>query len=194
MAMSNSGHWSTGERGRSRRRFLGTVLAGSTGAALLAACGGEKEGSTGGEKQGLVATPTAQPATTKQPKPGGSLSFQMTSPPPSLDPYTQTSFLTSMVNGLTYSKLVRFRAGVPEVTPNDFSMEPDLTQAIPEQPEPVQLVFKLKPAKFHNAPPVNGRAVTSDDVRYALDRYRNFDRSAHRPTWAFVDAIDTNPG
>ena len=72
---------------------------------------------------------TVQAATTKQPKPGGSVTTQLPTAPPSLEPYTQTSFLTQWVAGFTYSKLLRFKAGVPEVSPDDFTMEPDLADA-----------------------------------------------------------------
>jgi ABC-type transport system substrate-binding protein len=176
-------------RGVSRRSALyGGAMAGA--AAFLAACGGgdDKPSSSGsgtGASQGLIATATAQAATAKQPKPGGSFSFQISSPPPSLDPYTQTSFLNSYVNGLTYSRLVRYKAGVPEIAPGDFTMEPDLAEKMPEQPDPQTFTFKLKKAKFHN-----GRDVTSEDVRYAIDRYLNFDKSVHRSLWSFVDKME----
>ena len=173
-------------RGVSRRAALRTGLLAGGSAAFLAACGGEKKETGGGESKERLVTATAQAATAKQPKPGGSFSFQISAPPPSLDPYTQTSFLNSYVNGLTYSRLLRYRAGVPEVPPGDFSMEPDLAQSMPEQPEQTQFTFKLKPAKFHN-----GRAATSEDVRYAIDRYLNFDKSVHKTTWAFVDRLET---
>src|SRR6266536_157614 len=95
-------------RATTRRTALRTGAAGAgLGALFLAACGGDDKkdsgGSTGGAK--TLITETAQAATTKQPKPGGSITFQVSAAPPSLDPYTQTSFLNSYVNGLTYSKL-----------------------------------------------------------------------------------------
>jgi peptide/nickel transport system substrate-binding protein len=40
-------------------------------------------------------------------------------------------------------------------------------------------------------PPVNGRALTAEDVRYAIDRYQNFDKSVHKSLWAFVDKVET---
>lgn len=163
-------------------------------ALFLAACGGSGgssgSGASSGAQRGLI-TETAVAATTKQAKPGGSMSFQISAPPPSLDPYTQTSFINSYVNGLTYSKLYRFKAGVPEVTPTDISMEPDLATAMPEQADPTTLTMKLKPAKWQNVAPVNGRDLTSEDVKYAIDRYQNFDKSVHKTQWGFVDKIET---
>ncbi|MGE0545263.1 MAG: hypothetical protein AB7R89_34320, partial [Dehalococcoidia bacterium] len=157
----------------SRRASLRAGAIGAGGAGLFVlACGSDEDSgssSTSDETRGLV-TATAQAATTKQPTPGGSLSFQISSPPPSLDPYTQTSFINSYMNGLTYSKLWRFKAGVPEVSPGDISMEPDLAQNMGEQPDQMTMVVKLKPAKWQNVAPVNGRNLTSEDIAYAVDR------------------------
>ena len=176
----------------SRRSALRAGAAGAGGAALfLAACGGDDSGSSGGAgdaaKQDLV-TATAQAATTKQPVMGGTSAFQLSSAPPSLDPYTGggTSFISNGLFGLTFSKLLRFKAGVPEVTPTDLSLEPDLATAMPEQADPLTFTFKLKPAKFHN-----GKNLTSEDVRYAFDRYANLPQSGVRSTWTWMDRVET---
>lgn len=185
-----------------RRSVLGAAGAGLS-ALALAACGGSNNKSngasaisgntnTGGGKGLLPAAATATPAAaTKQPKPGGSFSWQMPTAPPSLDPYTQTSYLNSYVNGLTYSKLYRFKAGVPAVAPTDISQEPDLAAAMPEIADPMTYVVKLKKAKWQNVAPVNGRDLTSEDVKYAIDRYHTFDKSVHKSTWSFLDHVET---
>src|SRR3712207_3758091 len=161
-----------GQRRRVSRRT--TLRSGATGLGLgglyLAACGGDDKQSDAGDTgaKSELRTATVQAATTKQPKPGGTVTTQLPTAPPSLDPYTQTSFIAQWVAGFTYSKLMRFKAGVPEVSPDDFTMEPDLAQAMPEQQDQQTLTFKLKPAKWQNVPPVNGRTLTSEDVRYAI--------------------------
>ena len=191
----NGSVWSY--RGVSRRATLrGGALLGGAGlsAAFLAACGGDSnEGgsTTTGGAAGTLVTATAQAASTKQPKPGGALSSQLPSPPPTLDPYTQTSFINSYVNGLTYSRLYRTNTGVPETAPGDLTMVPDLAQALPEQVDPTTLTVKIKQAKWPAVAPVNGRAMTSEDVRYAIDRYASFDKSVHRPLWGFLDRVET---
>ena len=188
----------TRQTGMSRRAALRVGALTGASAAFLAACGGgDKGGSSGGSSTGggaagrTLITETAQAATSKQPKPGGSIAFQVSAAPPSLDPYTQTSFLNSYVNGLVYSKMFRYKAGVPEVNPGDISMEPDLAQKMPEQADATTVTIKLKPAKWHNVAPMNGRALTSEDVKYAIDRYQNFEKSVHKTTWAFVDKVET---
>ena len=172
-----------------RTAIKGSAVAGVGAAALsLVGCGDDDDGGApaGGEK-GLLPTAGITPTVVaRQPKPGGSFSFQIGNNPPSLDPFTATSFICSYMNSLSYSKLLRFKAGVPEVVPSDFSKEVDLAQKMPEQPDPQTYVFKVKPAKFHN-----GRTVTSEDVRYSLDRYQNFEKSVHKSTIAWLDKMET---
>ena len=173
----------------SRRGALrGSALAGVAAASYaLVGCGDDDDDDDDATPTaGIQPTAGASPTTAKQPVPGGSFSFQMPAIPPSLDPYTQTSFQNAYVNGLSYSKLERFKAGTPEVAPADNSMEPDLAKAMPEQKDDLTYVFTLKPnLKFHN-----GRALTSEDVRYAFDRYLNFDKSVHKTGLSFVDKIE----
>ncbi len=172
----------------SRRGALrGSALAGVAAASYaLVGCGDDDDADDEATPTaGIQPTAGASPTTAKQPVPGGSFSFQMPAIPPSLDPYTQTSFQNAYVNGLSYSKLLRFAAGVPAVDPADNTMEPDLAQKLPEQPDELTYTFKLKPGiKFHN-----GRAMTSEDVLYAFDRYLNFEKSVHKTGLAFTDKI-----
>jgi peptide/nickel transport system substrate-binding protein len=177
----------------SRRTTLkGGALAGVGAAGLaLVGCGDDDDGGPEPTRPGLINTPLPSPTVAEQAQPGGAASMHISSSPPSLDPYTQTSFLNSYMNGLTYSKLLRYKAGVPEVAPTDFTMEPDLAQAMPEQPDQLTLVFKLKPAKWHNVPPMNGRALTSEDVKYAMERYKTFDASVHKSLHAWWSSVET---
>ncbi len=175
----------------SRRTTLrGSALAG-VGAAGLALVGcGDDDDSTSPTSAPSGGSPTAAASPTvaaKTPKPGGAFSFQISTSPPSMDPYTQTSFLLGYMSGLSFSKLFRFKAGVPEVAPADNTMETDLAAAMPEQPDPLTYNIKLKPGvKFHN-----GRAFTSADVFYALDRYINYEKSVHKSGLSFIDKIET---
>lgn len=188
-----------------------TVLRGSAGTALgasalaLVGCGGDDDDTGNGNgnggdptntPQGLLPTNTPQPEASPTPESeiqtGGALSWLISTSPPGVDPYTVTSFICSYVNGMSLSKLLRFQAGVPEVEPTDFSMEVDLAQTMPEQPDDLTWTFKVKEnAKFHDVDPTNGRAVTSEDVAYAILRYKEFDASVHKSLWSTVERIDT---
>jgi len=189
--MERSNYWL--RRKISRRTTIqgAGIAAVGAGALALVGCGDDDNGGATSTSQGLLPTAAASPTTAKQPKPGGSFSFQMPAIPPSLDPYTQTSFQNAYVNGLSYSKLLRFKAGTPDVAPADNAMEPDLAKAMPEQKDNLTYVFTLKDnIKYHNVAPVNGRALTTEDIRYAFDRYINYEKSVHKSNLGFIDKIE----
>ncbi|MBI2764759.1 MAG: ABC transporter substrate-binding protein [Chloroflexi bacterium] len=178
-----------------RRRFSrrttirGAAIAGvGAGAIALVGCGDDDD--TGGgdnTKTALLPTAGATSVPSKTPKAGGSFTFQIPQPPPTLDPYTQTSYLNGYMNGLSYSKLFRFKNGTPDTVPADFTQEIDLAKAMPEQPDQLTYIVTLKPGiKFHN-----GRAMTSEDIRYAYDRYLNYEKSVHKSGLSFMDKMET---
>ncbi|OAI44071.1 hypothetical protein AYO38_02260 [bacterium SCGC AG-212-C10] len=175
------------QRKMGRRTVIrGASMAGVGAAAYaLTGCGDDDATEPSTTPDGLLPTAVSSPVVTQQPKPGGSLSFQLSQNPPSLDPYTQTSFVASYVQSMSYSKLYRFKAGTPEFSPTDQTMEPDLAQAMPEQPDEMTYVFKIKP----NVTTHNGRAITAEDVRYAFDRYINYEKSVHKTGLAFIDKM-----
>jgi peptide/nickel transport system substrate-binding protein len=68
-----------------------------------------------------------------------------------------------------HSGLLRLKVG-ESYKYTDRSLEGALA-ATWEQPDSQTVVFHLRPkAKFHDKPPVNGRAVTADDVKFTFER------------------------
>lgn len=86
--------------------------------------------------------------------------------------------------------IVAYRMG-DHAANNKFEMDPDLATSW-EQPDPLTFTFRLDPrAKFHNLPPVNGRALVAEDVVYAVDVYKQAPQQA--PLFsdvARVEAVD----
>ena len=73
---------------------------------------------------------------------------------------------------LTYSQLVRFPNGPEQKSPTDFSILPDLAEKWTVSKDGKVYTFALrKGVKFHNKPPVNGREVIAEDVKYSLERF-----------------------
>ncbi|MGD9892641.1 MAG: ABC transporter substrate-binding protein, partial [Dehalococcoidia bacterium] len=65
-----------------------------------------------------------------------------------------------------------FEMGDLSENPNLLKLRPDLAQSW-EQADPQTFTFKLDPtAKWQNVAPVNGRAFTSEDVKYAVEVYQ----------------------
>jgi peptide/nickel transport system substrate-binding protein len=99
------------------------------------------------------------------PKPqyGGVYRSSMATDPRSLDPHHETSGATTAITCNTNSTLLRTN---PEMT----GWELDLAESY-KQIDDTTYEFKIhKGVKFHNVPPVNGREVTSADVKYSIER------------------------
>src|SRR5262245_63739643 len=113
-----------------------------------------------------VSTPTASAQT---PKRGGTASLRLWDPP-HFDPHLTISYKTHILYTFTHSRLLKHKAG-PGVVPGTFPIEGDLAESW-SQPNETTYVFKLrKGVRWHNKPPVNGRELTADDVKYTFDRF-----------------------
>jgi len=118
---------------------------------------------------GMMATvaPTAG-----MPKMGGTLVIRWwTGDPPDLDPYLNVTFRAQEFAGFFYSKLLKFDSG-PGIAPNAFIPVPDLAEKYDISKDGLTYTFTLRAnAKWQNKAPLNGRAVTADDVVYSYTRF-----------------------
>ena len=106
----------------------------------------------------------------QQPKRGGVIRIAEREAP-GLDPHLSISFLTHSYVSLSYSMLVRFPNGPEQKSPTDFSILPDLAEKWTVSKDGKVYTFNLrKGVTFHNKPPVNGREVSAEDVKYSLER------------------------
>ncbi|MGH7414001.1 MAG: ABC transporter substrate-binding protein [Candidatus Rokuibacteriota bacterium] len=136
----------------------------------------------------LLTLTLALPAEAQQPKRGGVIRIADREAP-NLDPHLSISFLTHSWASMAYSQLVRFPHGPEQKHTADFSILPDLAEKW-EYTSPTSVVFTLrKGVKFHNKPPVNGREVTSADVKYSLERFRA--KSGFKSRLDQVQSIET---
>src|SRR5262245_54947262 len=130
---------------------------------------------------------TCEPAWGQTPKRGGTLRMAEREAP-NLDPHQSVSFLTQSYGSMVYSQLVRFAYGTEQKHPADFTIVPDLAEKW-EYRNPTTLVFQLrKGVRFHPKPPVNGREVTAEDVKYSLERFMA--KSGFRARFEPVQSIE----
>jgi peptide/nickel transport system substrate-binding protein len=123
------------------------------------------------------------------PKRGGTLSLRLWDPP-HFDPHLTISYKTNVIYSFTHSRLVRHKAG-PGVAPGSFPLEGDLAESW-TQPNETTYVFKLRRGvRFHPKPPVNGRELTSDDVRYSFERFVTVKGNSNAYMLKSVDRIET---
>ena len=81
-----------------------------------------------------------------------------------------TAYRVQIPNTFTHSRLLKHKAG-PSVAPATFPIEGDLAESW-SQPNETTYVFKLrKGVRWHPKPPVNGRELTAEDVRYTVERF-----------------------
>ena len=104
-----------------------------------------------------------------QPKHGGILRVRGYDPP-HFDHHQTISFKTNTTLSFVHSTLVRYKAG-PEIPPGTFTVEPHLAERW-EQPDDTTYVFHLRQGvKWHNKPPLNGRELVAEDVKFTFDRF-----------------------
>ncbi len=163
-------YWNSTMQSRLTRRRALTATGVTAGAALfLAACGGGSDKSSGGEKKsasGLVATPED---TTKDAKKGGIWLGTHNADIQTFDPHFQ-SVPNQVLTQHTYSRLFKANPGVlkPAIWGD---VTGDLADSYEYSPDKLQLTVKLKGnAKWHNLPPVAGRAVDASDVLFSWQR------------------------
>ena len=112
---------------------------------------------------------SAGPARAQAPRRGGTLTFRGWDPP-HFDPMLTTAYRVQIPISLTHSRLLKHKAG-PGVAPGTFPIEGDLAESW-SQPDETTYVFKLRRGvRWHAKPPVNGRELTAEDVRYTVERF-----------------------
>jgi peptide/nickel transport system substrate-binding protein len=129
-----------------------------------------------------AATPTAQP------KKGGTFRI-VGAPPVTLNILTSSNGGAREFGGGFYPTLIQ-PTGVRWKDFPSGKYQANLA-AVPEQPDPLTFTFKLNPKAKWGAP--LGRAVTSDDVSYSLDRFlgRNGTAAPQMSDLAAVDKYET---
>lgn len=150
----------------SRRRLLGTTALGSSATALLASCGvGKKNGSASSQSS------SSQNAT---PKPGGTLNVPLRADFFDFD--NSTDGKDNYATQLAYDTLLQFREG-PGVPYDQLTTAPSLAERWEVSSDATTYTFHLRPGlKFATVPPVNGRALTSDDVKWSYEYYARSDQ------------------
>src|SRR5262249_35640988 len=140
---------------------------------------------------GLASPPPITPAAPPPPRRGGPPTPRRWGPPP-LAPLPAPPPKTHAAPSFTHSRLLRHKAG-PSIRPGSLQIEGDLAESW-QQASDTSYVFKLrKGVRFHAKPPVNGRELTADDVRYTFEHILTEKGSANVSMFraiARIEAID----
>lgn len=124
------------------------------------------------------------------PKRGGTLRLaHQLDPVTGFDPHQTISFLTMIPLSFTHSRLVKVKAG-PSVKPMTYPVEADLAESW-TRPNDTTYMFKLrKGVRWHPKPPVNGRELTAEDVKYTYERFLTIKGNGNRPVLESIDKIE----
>src|SRR5262245_57276050 len=161
-----------------RRTALRGAAVGGVGVAALSVvgCGSDKDDSGSSQNTSTPAVDWTKGV------PGGSLNIQQNNYPANLNLIESTGG-NGRLAGLVYSSLLTYKAGKSGVDPTSLESEPDVAAAMPEQPNDLTYIFKLKPGvKFQN-----GRVMTAEDVKYSLDKYFQYDKSVWVTQYNWLD-------
>ena len=125
---------------------------------------------------GTGGVPVPRPTAVISPAPsgtsGGVLTVVASAQIPHRDVHQEVQeTLTALGPGLAYSRLLRLRSGQGSNQPN-LLLECDLCESW-ELNDDLTYVFKLRPGiLWQNVAPVNGRALTAQDIVFSLDRLK----------------------
>ena len=132
-----------------------------------------------------------EPTTT--PKRGGTLVhgfvFNMSG---RIDPNKTASIDANNINGFTSNKLIGMRLG-PWLDKYNIVTQPELAASWETSPDGLTHTFSLQPnVKWQNIAPLNGRAMTAEDITLALEGFAASAVNSH--FYEFVDRFSTVDG
>lgn len=130
------------------------------------------------------------PVHAQTPKRGGVFRIRGEDPVSGLDPHLVVNHHRIATNlSFTHSRLVRIKSGA-SVKPNTMPIEPDLAESW-TQPNDTTFIFKLrKGVRWHSKPPVNGRELTAEDIKYTYERFLTLKGNPSRQMLELVEEIE----
>jgi peptide/nickel transport system substrate-binding protein len=132
----------------------------------------------------------ARPALAQSARRGGVFRVRHHVQPVHFDPHQTIAFSTMMSLSYCMSRLVKITAG-PGVVPGTQPLEPDLAESWTQVNDTTYLFRLRKGVRWHPKPPVNGRELTADDVKYTYDRFLTIKGNGNRPVLETIERIET---
>jgi peptide/nickel transport system substrate-binding protein len=109
--------------------------------------------------------------------------------PVHFDPHLSINVRTQSTLSFVYSKLVRHKVGAA-IRPGTFIVEPDLAERWEELDDTTYVFHLRQGVKWHNKPPLNGRELVAEDVKFTYDRFLTEKGNADRYILESVDRVE----
>src|SRR5215467_5927371 len=109
--------------------------------------------------------------------------------PPNFDHHLTLAGFTQSTVSFVYSKLVRHKVG-GDVPPGSFILEPDLAERWEALDDTTYIFYLRQDVKWHNKPPVNGRELVAEDVKFTFDRFLTVEGNPERLLLESVDRVE----
>lgn len=90
--------------------------------------------------------------------------------PVHFDPHLTMAPFTHQILSFVYSRLVRHTVGA-DVQPGTFLVEPDLAERWEALDDTTYVFYLRQGVQWHNKPPLNGRELVAEDVKFTYDRF-----------------------
>jgi peptide/nickel transport system substrate-binding protein len=119
------------------------------------------------------------------PKRGGILRVRGRDPV-HFDPHLTRDARTHSALSFLCSRLLRYKVG-EDVRPGTFIVEPDLAERWDVLDDTTYVFHLRQGVRWHNKPPVNGRELVADDVKFTFDRFLS---EKGNPSRYFLDSVD----
>jgi len=134
--------------------------------------------------------PDWMPPSTKSPKRGKTLVRASAWDPPVLDPRLTNSVGLFQIASLTSSRLVRYPFSDEAANTTDLTLKGDLAESWQGSPDFRVWTFKLrKGVKWHNVPPLNGRELVAQDIKFCFEAYAK--EGVQSFTFQEIEGIET---
>jgi peptide/nickel transport system substrate-binding protein len=109
--------------------------------------------------------------------------------PSHFDPHQTLGWATHIALSFTHSRLLKCKAG-PGVAPGTFQIEGDLAESWTRTSD-TTYVFKLRRGvRWHPKPPVGGRELTAEDVKYSYERFLGPINNPNRSVLEEIDRVE----
>ena len=129
------------------------------------------------------------PAKAKQPDRGGTFRIRIAQSPAHFDPHQTAAYSTMVPLSFAYSRLVMIKPG-SSIVPGTQPLDTDLAQSW-DRIGDTAYIFRLRPGvRWQPKPPVNGRELTAEDVKYTFDRFLSMKGNPNRAVLEMVDRVE----